>query len=122
MGALGAKPLDDDRLAAIRRRLARITEPPWESCQPVGSWEGYSVPRRARVDRVADATSPTIWPVIAFGIPEAFDAEFIRCAPDDVRALLNEVERLRGQGQQTTRGKDSGTLRFARAIAARSFV
>jgi hypothetical protein len=97
--AIQAKPLSDERLAAIQRRLGRISEPPWEAHQPYHSWEVYSIPRRDRAGQVADPTSRENWPHIAT-VAEMFDAEFIRCAPDDVRALLAEVDRLRAQAQR----------------------
>lgn len=92
-----SEPMTDAQLAAIRQRLARITEPPWSYDQPYTAWQIYSVPRRLRRDDVDDPTHPDHWEHIAGTVATTADAVFISHAPDDLRALLAEVERLRTQ-------------------------
>lgn len=91
------EPLSELELAAIRRRRARITEPPWEYEQLFATWQVYSQARRRRRDSVLDPTHPDHWDIIASNILSTYDGAFIVAAPADYDALLGEIERLRAQ-------------------------
>lgn len=95
-----SEPLSDLELAAIRRRRARITEPPWEYEQPFATWQVYSQARRRRRETVAGAAHAGLWDIIASNILSTYDAAFIVAAPADYDAMLGEIERLRAQVSQ----------------------
>ena len=78
-------------LEPIKERLAAATPGPWKAKED--SWDGYSV--------VIDDSGPGV-SIIAEQIGQGEDkgrgdAEFIAHAPEDIAALITEVETLRGQ-------------------------
>jgi hypothetical protein len=77
-----------DQLSAIRARLDAATPGPWEagtaSCCPDMGW----------VDGPKGAMCPQFTATKVTHSLDANDAEFIAHAPTDLRALLDEVERL----------------------------
>lgn len=71
--------LTDADLSAIRARLEAATPGPWMH-------DDYEVFTESK---------PTTWICVDVDRPE--NRTFLACAPTDLRALLDEVERLRGE-------------------------
>lgn len=80
-----------DQLSAIRERLDAATPGPWEAgtaaCCPDMGW----------VDGPKGAVCPQFTATKVTHSLDANDAELIANAPTDLRALLDEVERIRAE-------------------------
>ena len=92
-------------LEPIKERLAAATPGPWKAKED--SWDGYSV--------VIDDNGPGV-SIIAEQIGQGEDggrgdAEFIANAPEDIAALVAEVERLRATIHVLTSERDSALER-----------
>ena len=77
------EPLSAEHEAAIRARLAAITPPPWHWDTSDPKW-----------NHLANDTFHSV--LFSLGVLEN-NAHFIAAAPDDVRVLLAEIERLRAE-------------------------
>ena len=99
-------------LEPIKERLAAATPGPWKAKED--SWDGYSV--------VIDDNGPGV-SIIAEQIGQGEDggwgdAEFIAHAPEDIAALISEVERLRAE-RDGDGDVESGTLWHAQRDVSR---
>jgi hypothetical protein len=96
------EPLSEERLAEIRARLENATPGPWE-------WEGTDGSLsllKAGEDRMVLAVSrcDSCWKSQGrCWHPVDEDAVFIAHAPEDLAALLAEVDRLRAERKQHNR-------------------
>ena len=92
-------PIDPERLAAIRSRLAAAIPGPWKNVGAnfIGTVEddpqtvAYSETFVPYVGHVSDHRNRRAWTVEA----QTATAEFIACAPEDVAYLLSLVEEVR---------------------------
>ncbi len=94
--SMGMTPSDDDRLAAIRARLGAATPGPWRyqpgGREPLGQWSTILLEEGLLQGLVLAEVANKSW---GQGSYNPANAAFIAAAPDDVRWLLAEVERLR---------------------------
>ncbi len=94
---MSTKPMTDDELAAIKGRLAAITEWPWIAFCRTGDRHRIGITNKRLFD---DGDAPEVLDVVELGedtggIKSEADAAFIAHAPTDIARLLAEVERLR---------------------------
>lgn len=90
------------QLLEIKSRLAAATPGPWTASQ--GSDE-YNDPTEFYY-----VTSPTDTVFLDGGLCEQADADLIAHAPDDIAALVAEVERLQGQLEQAVAAERAAIL------------
>src|SRR5215211_3006250 len=80
--------MDDERLAEVKARLAKLEGTPWQAVEDGYEEWDWSVTRSPM-----DPRYPDFRPAIANGQQQ--EAEFIANAPADIDWLVGEVERLR---------------------------
>lgn len=93
---MSTKPMTDDELAAIKGRLAAITEWPWIAFCRTGDRHRIGITNKRLFD---DGDAPKVLDVVELGedtggIKSEADAAFIAHAPADIARLLAEVGRL----------------------------
>lgn len=94
---MSTKPMTDEELAAIKGRLAAITEWPWIAFCRTGDRHRIGITNKRLFD---DGDAPEVLDVVelgdnAGGIKSEADAVFIAYAPADIARLLAEVGRLK---------------------------
>lgn len=94
---MSTKPMTDDELAAIKGRLAAITEWPWIAFCRTGDRHRIGITNKRLFN---DGDAPEVLDVVELGedtggIKSEADAAFISHAPTDIASLLAEVERLK---------------------------
>lgn len=125
-------PMTDERLAEIRARNAARTPGHWVAMGEADAYNmnAYFVVSEDNIEQVHSddwgmspivcstlQQTPTVINQLLPELARKADAEFIAHAPDDIAALLDEVERLRAELAETTSCHRCGTHKMRGATA-----